>query len=113
MTNVEAAIRELRPGSCILILTRDPDGTVKMISRRDDILVISLRSIRDKSELEYALAMGRRVVCISSSAGLLSEYALSRLSGVVILDDEYRRLGLFLEALALKQGEIAETSGAQ
>ncbi|MCG2886164.1 MAG: hypothetical protein L7H03_06640 [Vulcanisaeta sp.] len=73
---------DLRSGECALLLVRK--GEVPLI-KVDGIEVIPLRNMGDKTEVDYALALGKRVLCISSDGfGLLSEYALSRLRYVII-----------------------------
>ena len=73
---------DLKPGECALLLVRKGEGS---LIKADGIEVIPLRSMGDKTEVDYALALGKRVLCISSDGfSLLSEYALSRLRYVII-----------------------------
>ncbi|MFP3174110.1 hypothetical protein B7L70_12050 [Vulcanisaeta sp. EB80] len=73
---------DLKPGECALLLTRKDEGP---LIQTDGIEVITLRNMGDKTEVDYSLALGKRVLCISNNGfGLLSEYALSRLRYVII-----------------------------
>ncbi len=72
----------LGPGECALLLTKQIDDVLRHV---DGVTTVLLRSIKDKTEVDYLLAAGNRVLCISMDGfGLLSEYALSRLKYVII-----------------------------
>ncbi len=80
--DLNKVIIDLKPGECALLLTKYVDDELRHI---DGITTVLLRSIRDKTEVDYLLATGNKVLCISMDGfGLLSEYALSRLKYVII-----------------------------
>ncbi|WP_054842596.1 hypothetical protein [Vulcanisaeta distributa] len=73
---------DLGPGECALLLTKQVDDSLRHV---DGVTTVLLRSIKDKTEVDYLLAAGNKVLCISMDGfGLLSEYALSRLKYVII-----------------------------
>ena len=81
-TDLNRVLTDLEPGECALLLTKQVDEALRHV---DSVTTVLLRSIRDKTEVDYLLAAGNRILCISMDGfGLLSEYALSRLKYVII-----------------------------
>ncbi|MGC8606263.1 MAG: hypothetical protein ACP5GZ_07030 [Vulcanisaeta sp.] len=81
-SDLDKVLTDLGPGECALLLTKQVDDSLRHV---DGITTVLLRSIRDKTEVDYLLAAGSKVLCISMDGfGLLSEYALSRLKYVII-----------------------------
>ncbi len=73
---------DLGPGECALLLTKNVGDSLRQVN---GVATVLLRGISDKTEVDYLLAAGGRVLCISMDGfGLLSEYALSRLKYVII-----------------------------
>ncbi|GAB6945293.1 hypothetical protein [Vulcanisaeta sp. JCM 14467] len=81
-SDLDKVLIDLGPGECALLLARQFDDSLRHL---DGVITVLLRSIKDKTEVDYLLAAGNKVLCISMDGfGLLSEYALSRLKYVII-----------------------------
>lgn len=84
--DIDKVTIDLKPGECALLLHNDRslmelDGNTHL-----GIKVINLRSFRDMTEVDYELARGNKVLCVSNGFGLLSEFALSRLRFIITMN---------------------------
>jgi hypothetical protein len=79
--DLDKVLIDLKPGECALLLVKDDE----LVVEQDGVNVIILRNVGDQTEVDYALASGKKVLCISRNGfGLLSDYALSKLKYIII-----------------------------
>ncbi|WP_238375084.1 hypothetical protein [Vulcanisaeta thermophila] len=99
MADINKVLTDLKPGECALILHGNAaielDGDVP-----SGVKVVHLRGFRDMTEVDYELARGGRVLCISNNGfGLLSEFALARLRFVIVPSQHGQHVSKLIDML--------------